>query len=71
MGKITAINVKIPKQVSLPDGIYAGTWGGSIIEIFYDKVWYELTTQEGVRGIGYKVVVTIKDQIATFEILNN
>ena len=71
MNKITSITEKIPQVTTLPDGIYNATWGGYIIELhFKDKV-YELTTEEGVRGISIKVVVTIKDGIATFESLNN
>jgi hypothetical protein len=55
----------------LPDGSYFGTWGGYVIELQYNGKTYELTTQEGVRGIGFKVVVTIKDGVATFNELKN
>jgi hypothetical protein len=69
--KITAINIKIPKETTLPDGIYTGIWGGYIINIYYNEKYYELTTEEGVRGTGFKVVVTIKNGIATFESIKN
>lgn len=69
--KILSIEEKVPKTTTLPDGVYYGTWGGSIIEVHYDKKTYQLTTEEGVRGFGFHVVVTIKDSIATFEELKN
>jgi len=71
MGKIKEIKIKVPTITSLPDGVYSGILGGYCIELtFQDKV-YELTTDEGVRSIGYKVVVTIKDGVGTFETLKN
>ena len=69
--KITAINIKVPKETTLPDGIYSGVWGGYIIDVTYDGRNYSLTTEEGVRGFGIKVMVTIKDQVATFETIKN
>lgn len=69
--KITAINIKIPKETTLPDGIYSGVWGGYCIDVRYNDKIYELTTEEGVRGIGFRVVVTIKNGVATFEELKN
>lgn len=69
--KILSIEEKAPKATTLPDGIYFGTWGGSVIEVHYDKKIYQLTTEGGVRGFGFRVVVTIKDGIATFEGLKN
>ena len=45
--------------------------GGNIIEVNYMGDTYELTTKNGVRGIGYKVIVTIKDGVANFNELNN
>ena len=71
MGKITSIKVKLPQEVTLPDGIYSGIWGGYIIELTYKGKTYELTTEEGVRGMGFKVVVTINNGIATYETLKN
>lgn len=69
--KILSITEKIPHPATLPDGIYTGTWGGYIINIRYGDKYYELKTEEGVRGIGIHVVVTIKDGVATFEELKN
>ena len=60
-----------PQVTSLPDGFYNGIWGGSIIEVEYSDKTYQLHTEEGVRGFGYKVVVIIKDGIATYEELAN
>lgn len=40
--KITAINIKVPKETTLPDGIYSGIWGGYIIEVKYNDRYYEL-----------------------------
>jgi hypothetical protein len=71
MMKITAIREKRPVETTLPDGMYMGTWGGYVIEVNYSGKTYELATEEGVRGIGFKVVVTIKDGVATFEDLKN
>jgi hypothetical protein len=71
MGKITKITVKVPQEVTLPDGIYSGTWGGYVIDIKFNGKNYELTTEEGVRGIDIKVVVTIKDGVATYSELKN
>ena len=69
--KIKAIREKVPQISTLPDGNYMGTWGGYVIEVKYQDRWYELETEEGVRGVGLKVVVTIKDGVATFEDLKN
>lgn len=69
--KILSITEKIPHPATLPNGIYTGTWGGYIINIRYGDKYYELKTEEGVRGMGIHVVITIKDGIATFEELKN
>jgi hypothetical protein len=69
--KIVAIREKRPVETTLPDGMYMGSWGGYVIEVNYGNKKYELETEEGVRGIGFKVVVTIKDGVATFQDLNN
>jgi hypothetical protein len=69
--KILSIKEKVPTITTLPDGSYQGLWGGYVIEINYKGKTYELTTEEGVRGIGFRVVVTIKDGDATFTELKN
>ena len=62
---------KVPQIVVLPDGYYIGIWGGYVIELSYKSKRYELRTENGVRGVGIKVVVQIKDGIATFEELKS
>lgn len=71
MGKISSIKVKVPQEVTLPDGIYTGIWGGYIIDLKYNGKTYELTTEEGVRGGGINVVVAIQNGVATFESVKN
>lgn len=69
--KIIKITEKVPKESSLPDGLYIGVYGGYNIELQYAGITYSLTTEEGVRGVGFKVLVTIKDGVATFEYIKN
>lgn len=69
MGKVLVIREKRPVDMSLPDGVYLGFWAGSIIELVFRGTTYELITDE--RGIGYKVVVTIKNSEATFDKIKN
>ena len=69
--EIIAIREKRPVETTLADGMYAGTWGGYVIEVNHDGRTYELETKKGVRGTGFKVVVTIKDGVATFQDLKN
>lgn len=69
--KILSIKEKVPTITKLPNGIYTGVWGGYIIDVIFNNKSYELTTEDGVRGIGIKVIVTIEDGIATFNELKN
>lgn len=69
--KILSITEKVPQAAMLPDGLYNGTWGGYVITIHYNDKVYECKTEEGVRGIGIKVVVTVQDGLATFESVKN
>jgi len=69
--KIKSIKEKVPQIVTLPDGFYNGLWGGYIIQVASNGKTYELETEEGVKGIGIKVIVEIKDGIATFGETNN
>jgi hypothetical protein len=73
MSEILSITEKVPQEVTLPDGIYIGTWSGCEIEIdiHYNSKQYTLKTKKGVRGIGIKVVVKIVQGIATFETVKN
>jgi len=64
--KILSITEKFPKPTTLPDGSYLGIWGGSNIDVEYKGKTYNLKTEEGVRGFGIKVIVTIKDGVGTF-----
>lgn len=69
--KILSIKEKVPTITTLPNGIYTGVWGGYIIDVRFNDKSYELTTEDGVRGIGIKVIVTIEDGVATFNELKN
>jgi len=65
--KVKSIVKQVPKETTLPDGLYNGTWGGYVIELRYNKETYELATEEGVRGINIPVVVEIKNSEVTFD----
>lgn len=65
--KVKSITEKVPQVTTLPDGLYYGTWGGYVVDIDYKSKKYELATEEGVKGIGIKVVVEIKNGVATFD----
>jgi hypothetical protein len=69
--KVKSIKEKVPQESTLPDGCYNGVWGGYIIELGYKGKTYQLETEEGVRGVGFKVIVQVKDGVATFDELNN
>lgn len=71
MGKVLSIKEKQPVDVTLPDGVYLGTWGGHAIELGYKEKIYELETDIGVKGFGYRVAVTVKDGIATYAEVKN
>lgn len=65
--KVKSITEKVPKVTTLPDGFYNGIWGGCVIELTYSGKRYELETEEGVRGMGIKVIVEIRDGVASFD----
>ena len=65
--KTKSITEKIPHPTSLPDGLYNAVWGGYVIELTHKGRQYELASEEGVRGMGIKVVVQIENGIATFD----
>jgi len=69
--KILKITEKIPQPAVLPDGLYNGVLGGSIIQLSYNAKYYELTVEEGIRGSGVKVVVTVKNGEATYDEFKN
>ena len=56
---------------SLPDGNYIGKWGGYIITVNYRAKVYECKTEEAIRGVGYDVVVNVKDGESTFIKMDN
>lgn len=70
-GEILAIREKVPEITTLPDGVYTGTWGGNCITLSYKGKTYELETSEGVRGVGYKVMVQVENGKGTFTEINN
>ena len=65
--KVKSIVKQVPKETTLPDGLYNGTWNGYVIELRYNKEAYELATEDGVRGINMPVVVKIKNGEVTFD----
>lgn len=69
--KIKSIKEKVPQIATLPDGYYNGVWGGYVIELSHKGKTFELETEEGVKGIGIKVVVQVKEGVATFGELNS
>lgn len=70
--KIKSIKEKIPQITTLPDGYYNGIWGGYVIDIYYNGKMFELETEEGVRGSGFKVIVQVENGVATFdEVVNS
>jgi hypothetical protein len=69
--KIKSIKEKVPQVTTLPDGYYNGIWGGYSIDVNFKSKNYELETEEGVRGMGIKVIVEVKDGVATFEEINS
>lgn len=69
--KILKIVEKVPQVTSLPDGNYMGNWGAYVITIHHKDKVYECQTETGVRGIGFNVMVTVKDGVATFVEVNN
>jgi hypothetical protein len=71
MGKVLSITEKRPVDVVLPDGVYLGIWGGHVIELTLKGKTYELGTDVGVKGIGYKVAVTVKNGEATYQEIDN
>jgi hypothetical protein len=71
MGNILKIIERTPKQITLKDGFYKGVWGGNCIVMKYKDKEYELTTEEGVRGVGYEVVVLVKDGKTNFYEIEN
>ena len=68
--EIVKITKAIPKETTLPDGYYTGSWCGSVINLTHKGTQYELFTKEGVRGRS-PVIVRIENGNATFNELQN
>jgi hypothetical protein len=51
----------------LPDGRYPSVWGGYVVEAVIGGKLYELVTEDGIRTIAAKCIVTIKDGKVTVE----
>ena len=64
---VKSIKEKVPEVTILPDGLYYGTWSGHVINLEYKNKNYELITEEGVKDFGRKVVVEVKNGVATFD----
>jgi hypothetical protein len=71
INKIKSIKEKVPQVTTLPDGFYCGNWGGNVIVIHFKEKTFELETEVGVKGIGYKVIVHVENGIATFDEIKN
>ena len=69
--KIKSIRERVPQVSTLPDGYYNGTWGGYVVEVRYQNKIFELETEEGVRGAGFKVIVQVENGVATFDEVNS
>lgn len=68
--KIVKITEKKP-DAKLPDGYYIGKWSGNIIDINFNNKEYELETDTGVRGFNINVIVTVLNEVATFNETKN
>ena len=69
--KILKIENDQSQTVTLPDGTYMGKWGGYIIDISYEGMTYNLTTDVGVKGIDIEVEVTVSGGVATYSQIDN
>lgn len=45
----------------LPNGEYAGIWGGYVVEACIDGISYRFQAENGVRGMNCPCVVTVQD----------
>jgi len=51
----------------LPDGEYNGLWAGNTIEVYFKWYTYDLITEKEIPRINIKVLVTVKDGVATYK----
>ena len=69
--EIISITEKVQQETKLPNGHYIGIYGGNEIEISYKGKDYIIHVNEGVRGIGFRVVAHIEDDNIDFKYLLN
>lgn len=69
--KVKSIKLKVQEPSVLPDGFYVGTWSAYVIELKVKGQEYQLETEEGIKGLGCRVIVEVKEGIATFKEANN
>lgn len=70
-GKVISIKEQAPKEVTLPDGLYVGKLGGYCITLIVGNTTYELQTEDGIRGIGFNVIVKVENGVATYDYAKN
>ena len=54
--------------LEIPNGIYDGTWGGSIVRFGIDGETYEAETDYGIRTPSAFCTVTVLDGVITVKI---
>lgn len=69
--RVKVVEEKLMQITVLPDGIYNGVWSGNVIDLKVGIKEYELTTEIGVKGINIKVIIEVKNGIATFDTIKN
>jgi hypothetical protein len=69
--KITKVTESVPKETTLPTGVYLGMWGGHVIEVEYQGRKIHLHTEEGVKGMDVKVIVNVVGDEYKFVEANN
>lgn len=64
--KVLSVVTCVPIR-NLPNGDYAGTWGGYEVEVTIGDVDYIMKTKGGIRTISAPCVVRVKDGVVTVE----
>lgn len=70
-GTIVKVEELVKVESTIPNGIYMGTYGGYTVVITHDGRTFHLTTEEGVKGIGYKVMVKVFNGEINFLSINS
>lgn len=60
--------VAVVSVCDLPDGVYAGKWGGYSVEVNHNGQSHKLKTETGVRGINIPCLVTVSGSSAHVEV---